>query len=116
MRQETDECLSPENALLEIIEALSDLLPTNPTKATINKLIAMIQFEALAPRPIESGTVRMCDWCNRPRGGVWIVNPLIWCWFVSQKKWRNDICVPCFRSIPGVRKWMRRVAPEMLAA
>jgi hypothetical protein len=42
---------------------------------------------------------RLCDWCNRPRGEMWIVNPEVWEARLHRDNHRDDICLDCWNGI-----------------
>jgi hypothetical protein len=42
---------------------------------------------------------RLCDWCDEPRGEMWIVDPDVWNQVIPYKKRQDDICLKCWESV-----------------
>jgi hypothetical protein len=44
----------------------------------------------------ETSFQRLCDWCNEPRGSMWIIRPEVWNSVIPNKKRQDDICLGCW--------------------
>jgi len=63
---------------------------------------AVDKFLAGCPQ-LDSKGRRLCDWCAKPIGMMWILADVeVWKAHVDPKHWKDYICLRCWRKIPSV--------------